>query len=186
MATYCNVSFWLQVWWFSTHHVFFFSNDLSWFSSLAANRLLVPPSLCWVTWSLLFFLGPPLPTEHLQSNGFRYYLYVLKTLELVTPVWSWDAGITELQTCINSYSMPVCMCGIPPDELTVFTEHVTSAVFILTVDGNSNFPVSQVKNLDVTVVFFFYPKPNSKPSIILLAQSSKYIPNWTTFNTSCY
>lgn len=102
---------------------------------------------------------PPLPTEHLQSNGFRYYLYVLKTLELVTPVWSWDAGITELQTCINSYSMPVCMCGIPPDELTVFTEHVTSAVFILTVDGNFNFPVSRVKNLDVTVVSFFTPNP---------------------------
>ena len=55
--------------------------------------------------------------------------------------------------------MPICMRDIPPDELTVFTEHVTSAVFILTVDGSSSFPVAQVKNLDVTGVSFFTPNP---------------------------
>ena len=156
---------------------------ISWFSSLAANRLLVPPSLCWVTWSLLFFLGPPLPTEHLQSKGFRYYLYVLKTLELVTPVWSWDAGILDLYKQLLSAHLHAWYT-----PRWTYCIHWTCYFSSLHPDSWWQLQLSSCSGQKSWChwCLFFYPKPNSKPSIILLARSSKYIPNWTTFNTSCY
>ena len=74
--------------------------------------------------------------------------------------------------------MPVCMCGIPPDELTVFTEHVTSAVFILTVDGNSNFVVVQAKNFGAFLISLSHI---SHPTYqqVMLGLPSKYTQKMT-------
>lgn len=161
---------------------FLFNNDLSWFSSLesssSSTSLAGARSLTSPPFSLPSFPCRAAPVWWLPIPS-----VYLKTPDLATLVWPWDANSVKLQTCIYPivYSAAISMCaGHPEPNL----HHRGIADIHPTCSFNSLHPsnwwqllLSSCSGQKSVFVSFFTPNPNPIQLWILVSLSSNI--SWT-------